>query len=129
MYALIFVVFGEFLAFGMSEDKLNVTLKTDFFPKFQKPAVVGFYDVDPNRQLKPGARNLKYLFKDGQQSLPFDLNDGFDNFTAKKRTLDNEEKLDILLQWLNKETDLKQKILSEYSEVVYLLSQFFYCIY
>lgn len=116
MYTLIFVVFGELLAFGMSEDKLNVTLKTDFFPKFQKPTVVGFYDVDQNRQLKLGSRNLKYLFKDGQHMLPFDLNDGFDNFTAKKRTLDNEEKLDILLEWLNKETDLKQKILSEYSE-------------
>ncbi|XP_065199568.1 decapping and exoribonuclease protein-like isoform X2 [Planococcus citri] len=100
----------------MSTDKLNVTLKTDAFPKFQKPAVVGFFDVDHNRQIKPGAGNLKYLFKDGYSALPFDLNHGFETFTEKNRSLDNEEKLNILLQWLNKESDLKQKILSEYTE-------------
>lgn len=105
----------------MMKDSLNVSYKTDYFPVFQKPKIIGFYSVDGNRKLDPSASNLKYFYSD-EGKIRYDLNSGFDDYIPKPSTTENVEKIDTLLLWLNRQNLLK-KMINEDSKVNFQITR------
>lgn len=102
--------------FTMSQDTMDISVRHSPFPSFHKPVIVGFYSVDVNRQMHMGAGNLKYLHHDSS-SIKHDLNVGFENYVGKKRTFENDERIDTLLEWMTRQKFLNN-IVNDESQVI-----------
>lgn len=87
---------------------LNITRREDIsLHSFQKPKAVGFFSIlDEKRTYSRKADNLKYLRTEFDNKVQFDLNDGYESYIPKPVTVENETKLDSLLQWLTYEKTL-----------------------
>ncbi len=93
---------------------LEIVSKHDYFPTFQQPVIIGFYDLDANRQFYSSSVNLKYLFRiDPRAKL--DLNAGFETYVPKNENLENVERIDSILLWLYHRKFLKNIVNSRVS--------------
>ncbi|CEF66738.1 Decapping and exoribonuclease protein [Strongyloides ratti] len=85
--------------------QLNFEEKSQEFPYFSKPECISEFTLKQDRKMTFGRSGAKYLYENClDESHPnYNLNDGFDSYIKKEE----DEKINILLEWIISQTPAK----------------------
>lgn len=85
----------------MELNQLKILHKNHYKHNLPRPAIIGFYCIDKNREYLPTSENLKYIFNYPMNEVEFNLNDGYSSFVPKDEEQLNADKLKFLLTWID----------------------------